>query len=85
MIEVNDATNIAAEYLKKLFPDANNMQLEEVEISEDEKFWNVTLSYEYYDPANPSAMLFNRKRKYKIFRINANTGDVLSMKIRELS
>jgi hypothetical protein len=82
MIEVRVATNAAVEYLKQFFPDANNVQLEEIEISEDERFWTVTLSYEDNDRFG---MAYNRQKKYKIFKIDANSGGVLSMKIRELS
>ena len=82
MIDVRLATNAAVEYLKQFFPDVNNVQLEEVEISEDEKFWMVTLSY---DDTDRFGMTYNRSRKYKIFKIDSNTGGVLSMKIRELS
>ena len=82
MIDVKVAANAGAEYLKQLFPDAKNIQLEEVEISEDEKFWSVTLSF---DDGDNYSLHFNRAKKYKIFKINANTGNVQSMKIRELS
>ncbi len=82
MIEVRVATTAAVDYLKQFFPDANNVQLEEIEISEDEKFWTVTLSY---DDNDRFGMSYNRSKKYKIFKIDANTGGVLSMKIRELS
>ncbi len=82
MIDVRVATNAAVEYLKQFFATANNVQLEEIEISEDERFWSVTLSY---DDADRYSVNFNRDKKYKIFKIDANTGSVLSMKIRELS
>lgn len=82
MVDVRVATNSAVEYLKQFFPNANNVQLEEIEISEDEKFWSVTLSY---DDGDRYSVNFNREKKYKIFKIDATSGGVLSMKIRELS
>ncbi len=81
MIDVRIATNAAVEYLKQFFPEAGNVQLEEIEISEDDRFWTVTLSY---DESDRFGMAYNRAKKYKIFKIDANTGGVLSMKIREL-
>ena len=81
MIDVKLAINAAVDYLKQFFPEVNAIQLEEVEISEDEKYWSVTLSYEESD----RYINYNRTRKYKIFKIKSDTGGVLSMKIRELS
>lgn len=81
MIDVKTAANASVEYLRQLVPDANNVQLEEVEISEDEKFRSITVSFYDGDTYNVN---FNRERKYKILKIDADTGNVQSMKIREL-
>ncbi|MDY6804469.1 MAG: hypothetical protein SXA11_11775 [Cyanobacteriota bacterium] len=69
-----------------------DLRLEEVEISEDEKHWFVTLGFSVprvksesvnqlqmaLSPLNPSS------RKYKIVKIDSETGEVRSMKIREV-
>ncbi|MGD1867322.1 MAG: hypothetical protein ACFB0D_22460 [Phormidesmis sp.] len=66
-----------------------NVRLEEVELSEDEKYWMITLGYDtFYRPYEvqnvmlSSADLQTRKREYKLFRVNAENGNVESMKIR---
>ncbi len=82
MIDVKMAANASVEYLRQLLPNVNNVQLEEVEISEDEKFWSITVSFYDSDTYN---MNFNKGRKYKVLKIDADTGNVQSMKIRVLS
>jgi len=84
MIDVKKAADISAEYLKQFFPEATKVQLEEVELTDDKKFWNITLSYEGDDLSTTSFVILNRQRKFKVFRVEADSGTVLSMKIREL-
>ncbi len=81
MIDAREAAACAANYLKDLFPEAQGMQLEEVEISDDDSEWSITLSF--LDPeAGP--FVYPRPKKYKIFRIDAETAEVRSMKIRKV-
>jgi hypothetical protein len=61
---------------------ASNVQLEEVELSDDGEYWFITLSYPL--PPEDSVLNFNFKRKYKVFKIDARTGEVKSMKIRKV-
>ena len=82
MIDVKKAADISAEYLKKFFIDATKIQLEEVELTDDKKFWNITLSYDSDDSAT-GYIILGKVRKFKVFRIEAETGEVLSMKIRD--
>lgn len=76
------AVEIARTYLKSIKPNTTAM-VEEIELSNDRAYWFVTLSY----PSNQPEGLFGMKtkRKYRIFKINSNTGEVLSMKIRALN
>ncbi|MGC1309313.1 MAG: hypothetical protein WA885_18995 [Phormidesmis sp.] len=67
----------------------DNVRLEEVELSEDEKYWMITLGYDvFYEPYEvQNVFLTNpdfkaRKREYKLFQVNADSGNVESMKIR---
>jgi hypothetical protein len=98
MIDVKDAVKIAATYLKELLPFANDIALEEVELSEDDRFWNITLSAFVPAPPPPKAAKaaqlglglsmseFFREdavRIYKILQIDAEAGTVRSMKIRK--
>lgn len=84
MIDVKHAVDAASNFLVGLY--ANNtvadVRLEEVELSEDDKHWLITLSFQSI--AGPSLGIFN-KRQYKVFKVDADTGKVVSMKIRELS
>lgn len=74
-LNAKEASEKSAEYLNDLRGIPNyDIQLEEVELSPDEKYWLVTLSF-------PSGYLGN-VRNYRIFKVNAETGEVLSMKIR---
>ncbi len=57
--------------------------LEELEESEDGKYWLVTVVYDIEKLAGP---IFGSQiaRAYKSFRIDSRTGKVLSMKIRNV-
>ena len=82
MIDVKQAVDIASQYLMSLFADRlpSDIQLEEVELSEDEKYWFITLSFrEAYFAGIPP------RKNYKLFKINADSGQVQSMKIREVA
>jgi len=85
MLTINDLVETAAKYLKSFFPDSDSIQLEEIELTDDNKYWFVTLSYEGSDiPTSTNLWLANRSRKYKIFKIDAKSGEVRSMKIRDM-
>ena len=96
MIDVKEAVKIANDTLVTLFSSDKlaDLELEEVEISDDEKYWFITLGFSVpeakSDKTNSplSRMLTEREkefaRKYKIFRIDAQTGKFHSMKIREV-
>ncbi|MGS0747534.1 hypothetical protein [Halpernia sp. GG3] len=84
---IKELADTAAEYLKSFFPDADKIQLEEIEITDDDLYWNITLSYESNDNDNVVAnknWLMSQLRKFKIFRIDARSGKVRSMKIRDI-
>ncbi len=84
MLSVKDAAAKAAEYFNDLYGSQfGNVLIEEVEqqLERDGTYWYITLGYDV-----PSVLFqFGGKppRAYKVFKINAETGDVLSMKIRE--
>ena len=83
MIDVKEATGKAREHLKAFFPEAENVQLEEVELTEDKTLWLITLSYEGVANSVASSLLVGKSVLYKIFKLDAKTGNVLSMKIRD--
>jgi hypothetical protein len=84
MINVKEATDKAKEYLVSFFPDAENVQLEEVEMTEDKAHWYVTISYEGVSNSVASSLLVGKTVLYKIFKIDAKVGEVISMKIRDI-
>ncbi|MCS7057275.1 hypothetical protein Mlute_02220 [Meiothermus luteus] len=85
MLEVREAVRIAMDYIQSLYGDKQlpELRLEEVELSADGQFWEVTLSFVVREPtAYLSLGDAARTREYKVFRINAESGQVQSMKIR---
>lgn len=76
MLDVKQAVEKASDYLVNAYWKETivNAQLEEVELSEDQRYWLITLSFS----------LMPGKRQYKIFKIDVETGEVLSMKIRDV-
>jgi hypothetical protein len=84
MINVKKATDKAKEHLLAFFPDADQVQLEEVELSEDKAHWLITLSYEGVSSSVASSMLVGKSLLYKIFKLDAKNGEVISMKIRNI-
>lgn len=66
-----------------------DVRLEEVEISEDEKHWFVTLGFaapteKAANKLGETLALSQSSREYKIFKIDSETGEVRAMKIREI-
>ncbi len=96
MINVKEATAAALIELKILYPNKEILapELEEVELTGDEKKWLITLGFLVPDPTPLPPMQRavlqmsgNDKkflRKYKIFTVDSDSGKVTSMKIRKL-
>ncbi|WP_434688231.1 hypothetical protein [Pseudanabaena minima] len=57
-----------------------DLRLEEVELSDDRSQWLITLGYSISE----DGMGIRSVRHYKIFTVDATTGEVQSMKIREV-
>ena len=92
-IDVRAAVKATLIYFKLLQDlmggETKNLRLEEVELSEDEKFWFITLGYNVSNsvtnhPLETLGVGIVENREYKIFKVNAETGEVESMKIRKL-
>lgn len=83
MIDVKEATKRAKEHLVNFFPDADEVQLEEVELTPDKAFWLVTLSYAGASNSVASSLLVGKSMRFKIFKLDAKTGEVISMKVRD--
>ena len=92
MIEIKEAVGIAKDSLVSLMGrnSLSDIRLEEVEVETIEpdadvfvNYWLVTLSYlpKEIDPLES----INNQRIFKTFRLFAETGELVSMKIRELA
>ena len=94
MVTVKDAVGMAIEFAQSVLGSSRtvDLRLEEVEsikVNGDDA-WSITLSMpEPQTVSNLSTQLaaaFGKgPREYKTFTVNAATGQVLSMKIRELA
>jgi N-acetylglutamate synthase-like GNAT family acetyltransferase len=93
MVDVRSAVVVASEYFSSLQDmigdQIEDLRLEEAELSEDQKHWFITLGFirPVDKTSNPLADWMetrNYEREYKVFKIDAKTGEVQSMKIREV-
>jgi hypothetical protein len=87
LVDVKTAVRAAVKYfqdLQDVFSGVSlqyrDLRLEEVELSEDESIWLVTLSFGV--PEDAIGMKLHRE--YKIFVVDSKNAEVRSMKIREL-
>lgn len=88
VVSPREAVAKALEALKEMVPDADNPRLEEIILSNEDR-WLVTLSFaspslpEEYDPL---AQLWNTKkvhrRQSRVFEIDATSGYFRGMKLR---
>ena len=87
MIPVKEAVKGAMVFLAQL-QESNppeDVTIEEVELSDDGLFWLITISF---SPSGSSiAAITGQKtiKKYKIFRVDATSGEVVSMKMRDFN
>ena len=92
MIDVKEAVRVATDYLMQLYEPAqlHDILLEEVALSDDEKYWYVTLGFSRPMPSTELMRALTEnivkqvkyQREYKVFQIDSATGQVRSMKIR---
>lgn len=92
MLTVKDAVHAAEEWVRDLYPASalKHLRLEEVQLSDDEKTWHITLGWaERGVRENGLAAALSREvsvlpRVYKSLEVDAESGAVRSMKIREV-
>ena len=88
MATIQEATQSAVNFARQTLgaERAKGLQLEEIESAKegDIEVWRITLSMPGSDPSNVLAM-FTARRDYKAFTVVKSTGEVTSMKIREIS
>ncbi len=87
MIPIKDAVTSAIAFAKSVLDSerTQDMRLEEVEIAKigPKDVWHITLSM--LIDRSQLLMMSNPRREYKTFTVDATSGEVLSMKIRELA
>ncbi len=85
-ISPKEAASSAAAYYEAVTGDTlGQVFIEEVELSEDEKHWKVTLSHKDY--TEHGSVLYGIQpagRRFKSFVIDAMNGEVKSMKIKKI-
>lgn len=81
------AIQASADYLKEVLtisPESEinpvNIKLEEIDQSEDGKYWLITLSY---DDITLDTLFEGDTRAYKVFKVDKKSNQVVSMKIRD--
>jgi hypothetical protein len=89
-IDFKTAVKKAIEFLAGVYAneDLRDVRLEEIELSEGDEFWNITLSYRRYAP--PATTVSGLEiiagvppREYKVLAVRLRDGNVRSMKIRQ--
>lgn len=84
-VDVKTAVQQAVLFIHEVIQDgrAKDTMLEEIELSDDEKEWLITVSVPR--PASLASIMGEPgARDYKTLRINTVTGEVKSLKIRTL-
>lgn len=91
-VEVKEAVRRALAFLHDLYSDEAlpNLRLEEVELSEDGRYWLITYGFTAAEQDVESNALWSavggstthQRRDYKLIRVDAETGTPVSMKIR---
>lgn len=93
MIDVKEATQVALDYFQEIYSDQafSNVLLEEVEREKEDgtSYWLITIGFtdENVAEREQNVLISNSglpSRRYKRFKINAETGEVVSMKIRSV-
>ncbi len=91
MITLRDAALKAMNFYKEIDPDAADARVEEVERDDNTNNWHITLSFQSNETATTNLLMPNSAstgvmngRKYKIFSVDSESGEVRSMKIRVL-
>ena len=85
MISVKQATDNSVNFLKTIDSSVEDILVEEVEFDTINQEWLITLSFSHLISTRNLSSVFNEKTKYKNFKVDSLTGEVLSMKIRQLS
>lgn len=80
------AVEASAKYYFAVVPKEEQMPLnfEEIEMSADKKYWLVTLSHKDPGPSVYTLYPGNDNKQYKVFTVDAHTGETISIKAKKL-
>ena len=81
-IDAKIAAAKAQDYFRDVAGVQSGITLEEVEKDAQEGLWMITLGYEEEDASQPFGL--QKIRRYKIFEVSDEDGEVVSMKVREI-
>lgn len=93
MIDIKQAVSVAYNFIEETYPHPlDNLDLEEIRRSEDDKHWLITIGFSRAVIKDPEKHMFalpafprrENERVYKVIEIDAETGRPLSMQIRTL-
>ena len=91
MVSIKQAVKAAEEALTQLYDTPEGVQLEEVALSDDERYWKITLSFlaprdaadqTVFEHFSQSLTQSVKKRQYKTFEIDRQTGQFHAMTMR---
>ncbi len=92
MLTAKDAGKAAEQYAVELFPkdELRGLRVEEITVSDDEHYWLITLGWveSATRTINPmlgvmNASIVQAPRVYKTFKVNADSGIVVAMLMRD--
>ena len=91
MVDIKEAMDTARNKIKEVYgQEMVNLQVEEIEQAEEGKYWLITLGFNAPPPMIPqndlqklSFALRPPVRVYRVIKINLESGDFISMKMRE--
>ena len=89
MIDVQQAAQQAINYCAGLFGNILRVRLEEVELTNDDAHWLITVGFDVPRPLDSMEEAvyglepLDGKRQYRVVNIDAQTGAVRSVKIRQ--
>lgn len=84
MLTVQEAVKKATQVLSELMPPADDLRLEEIELSDEGPWWDITLSFPDPSVDQFAEILGRRDRSYKLVRLNRDTGEFHAVRIRKV-
>lgn len=85
-VDVKTAVRIATSYFDQLIQrHYSELAVEEVEKTDDDRFWLVTVGYNVVSSDRGTFASFQGapNREYKIVKVDAQSGEPISMKVRK--